>query len=77
MYLKNINWKRLLVLNVYIRSAREDFQSLKTLEELNIWPNIFSYNLDLRENVSFSSVRKLFVHKYVNCLTARKLKARK
>ena len=33
MYLKN-SFKRLLVLNVYIRSAKKDFQSLKTLEEL-------------------------------------------
>ena len=33
---------------------------------------IFSHNLDLRENVSFASARKLFVREYMNCLTARK-----
>ena len=39
--------------------------------------NIFSHNLDLRENVSLVSARKLFMHRYMNCLTAQKLKTRK
>ena len=39
--------------------------------------NIFSHNLDLRENISFVSPQKLFVREYMNYLTARKLKARK
>ena len=34
--------------------------------------NIFSHNLDLRENISFVSGQKLFVREYMNCLTARK-----
>ena len=32
--------------------------------------NISSHNLDLLENISFFSFRKLFVHKYINCLAA-------
>ena len=32
MYLKNINGKQLLVLNVNMRSAREDFQNLKMFD---------------------------------------------
>ena len=32
MYLKNIYGKQLLVLNVDIRNAREDFQSFKTFD---------------------------------------------
>ena len=39
--------------------------------------NIFSHNLDLRENISFVSAQELFVREYRNCLTARKLAARK
>ena len=39
--------------------------------------NIFSHNLDLRENVSSASARKLFTREYMNRLSARKLKARK
>ena len=39
--------------------------------------NIFSHNLDLRENRSFVSARKLIVREYINCLNARKLKAQK
>ena len=39
--------------------------------------NIFSHNLDLRENISSGSARKLFTREYMNCLTVRKLKARK
>ena len=36
----------------------------------------FSHNLDLRKNTSSVSARKLFVRESMNCLTARKLKAR-
>ena len=32
MYLKNTNGKQFLVLNVNIRSAREDFQSFKMFD---------------------------------------------
>ena len=32
MYLKNINEKQLLVLNVNIRSARKDFQGFKLFD---------------------------------------------
>ena len=39
--------------------------------------NIFSHNLDLRENISFVNAQKLFLREYMNCLTAPKLKARK
>ena len=39
--------------------------------------NIFSHNLDLRENIRFVSAQELFVREYRNCLTARKLAARK
>ena len=35
---------------------------------------IFSQILDLRENMSFFSSRKLFVREYMNCFTARKLR---
>ena len=38
---------------------------------------ISSHSLDLRENKIFVSGRKLFVREYRNCLTARKLEARK
>ena len=55
MYLKNINGKQLFVLNVNIRSAREDFKVSEGFQ------NIFSHNLDLRENISFVSARKLFL----------------
>ena len=43
----------------------------------NVLLEIFSHNLDLRENISFVSARKLLVREYMNCLTVRKLKARK
>ena len=36
--------------------------------------NIFIHNLDLRENISFVSVRKLFICEYMNCLTCAKIK---
>ena len=38
--------------------------------------NIFSYNLDLRENM-FSECAKLFMRECMNCLTARKIKCAK
>ena len=66
MYLKSINGKQLLVLNVNIRSFKTFYLTFS-----------FSHNLDLRENVSFVSARKLFLRKFMNCLTGRKLKARK
>ena len=37
--------------------------------------DILSPNLDLHKNLSFVSARKLLVREYMNCLTARKLKA--
>ena len=37
--------------------------------------NIFSHNLDLCKNISSFSAQKLFVHKYMNCLSVQKLKA--
>ena len=53
-----MNGKRLLVLNVNIRSA-----SIWCQERLskfqNVWLSIFSHNLDLHENISFVSARKL------------------
>ena len=72
MYLKNINGKQLFVLNVNIRSAREDFKVSEGFQ------NIFSHNLDLRENISFVSARKLFLREYINCLpTCAKIKGAK
>ena len=38
--------------------------------------NIFSHNLDLCKNISFASAQKSFASKYINCLSARKLKSR-
>ena len=38
--------------------------------------NIFSLNLDLRENVSSASARKLFTREYMNRLSARKQEVR-
>ena len=37
---------------------------------------IFRHGLELRENVSFISAQILLVRQYINCLSARKLKAR-
>ena len=37
--------------------------------------NIFSHYIDLRKNTSCVSARKLFVSKYMSCLTAQKLNA--
>ena len=43
----------------------------------SVFLNIFSHKLDLRENISFLSARKLLLREYMNCLTAQKLKTRK
>ena len=41
----------------------------------SVLQNIFSHNLDLCKNISSFIGQKLFVHKYMNCLTVQKLKA--